>query len=164
MKENSDLKDLVGAIESQKAIFDDLFNKIRSYVAEDLKEVERDWKSALVIVGLLANYYTAVETVLFRIAQEFGNQLSTERWHADLLERLNHAVDEIRPRVIQRDAYLRLDELRRFRHFERYYFQTDYDWDKLEFLIKKQLEVHPMVLRDLNAFVDFLRGMNCEAR
>lgn len=71
----------------------------------------------------------AAETVMFRIAQAFGNSIDGERWHADLL--------------------------RRFRHFKRYYYRIEYDWDKLDFLIRKLQRLHPRFVHELNAFREF---------
>lgn len=159
MKDNTESSVLAGKIASQKIVLDETVESLRSFVETDLPEIGRNWKSALVIAGLIENYYTATETVLFRVAQEFGNQLSADRWHADLLDRLTHEVKKIRPKVLENDTYKRLDELRRFRHFKRYYYETDYDWDKLDFLIKKMHEVHPMLLRDLDRFLKFLNEL-----
>lgn len=152
--ESTNRAELHAAIASQIAVLDDIaaFHR-ESYARPELAD-ERS--HGLVVATLLENYYTAAETVLFRIAQEFGNRVSAERWHANLLDRLSRAVEGIRPRVLAADTYTRLDELRRFRHFKRYYYRLDFDRDKLDFLSKKLIELHPMMHRDLAEFVSFL--------
>ena len=34
--------------------------------------------------------------------------------------------------IVEAYTFERLDELRRFRHFKRYYYRLDYDWDKFD--------------------------------
>ena len=63
---------------------------------------------------------------------------------------------DVRPRILSDAARSLLDELRRFRHFKRYYYRIDYDWDKLSFLIKKTNELQPLLVRDLKRFSEFL--------
>ena len=60
-----------------------------------------------------------------------------KRWRASLLDRVVVEVGDVRPRVLSDPSLERLDELRRFRHFKRYYYRIDYDPDKLAFLVKK---------------------------
>lgn len=73
------------------------------------------------IAGLVENYYTAIETVLFRISQQFGNHLEQNKWHSDLLRRMVLDVPGTRPAVLTGAVVSKLDELLRFRHFKRYY-------------------------------------------
>lgn len=55
------------------------------------------------------------------------------------------------------DLVARLEELMRFRHFKRYYFQFEYDWRKIELLIVLFRESVPMVQRELTDFLTTLR-------
>ncbi len=48
-------------------------------------------------------------------------------------------------------------ELMKFRQFKRYYFEFDYDWDKLEFLEKKYNDVRYFLNMDLDEFEAFLK-------
>jgi hypothetical protein len=51
----------------------------------------------------------------------------------------------------------------KFRHFKRYYFEFDYDWDKLEFLEKKYHQVQLLLNKDLELFEAFLKKLlSCE--
>lgn len=149
-------EELSGHVLSQLSVLEEVYSFLISLLKDDIGE-DRSRKNGLVVAGILENYYTAAETALFRVAQDFGNSLDTERWHADLLDRLSHDVPDIRPRVLSGYTHERLDELRRFRHFKRYYYRLDYDWDKLDFLVKKLTELHPRLLEELRAFLSFLR-------
>ena len=149
--------ELDGYLTTRASLLTQTIEKISSFLEHDIPQVGRDWKSALVVAGLLENYYTSAETALFRIAQQTGIQINADRWQADLLARLSHAVEDVRPRVLGESTYKRLDELRRFHHFKRYYFETDYDWDKLDFLLKNLNELHPLLMHDIASFQSFLR-------
>lgn len=156
MNDPNGSEDLSAHITSQISVLDEVFSFFSDLMGGDFV-ADRSRKNGIVAAGILENYYTAAETTLFRIAQDFGNSLKSDRWHADLLERLSQELPAVRPRLLSRFTFDRLDELRRFRHFKRYYYRLDYDWDKLDFLAKKLDELHPELLAELHAFLVFLR-------
>ena len=156
MSEPTEIRELQSQISHQIEVLDELVTYLGSYIAKRPEETERTREDGLVVAGVLENYYTAAETVLLRIVQQFGNQLDAERWRASLLEQLTIDVRDVRPRVLTDATCARLDELRRFRHFKRYYYRIDYDWDKLAFLIKKTNELQPLLVTDLQRFSEFL--------
>jgi hypothetical protein len=59
-----------------------------------------------------------------------------------------------------REALAHLDEMRRFRHFKRYFFSMDYDWDRLNFLMKKFDQLRPELEADLDSFCSFLEKID----
>jgi hypothetical protein len=52
-----------------------------------------------------------------------------------------------------------LKEFMRFRHFKRYYFEFEYDRDRIGFLEKKFRLVLPLIKKDLDAFDLFLKAL-----
>ena len=100
-----------------------------------------------------------METMFFRISQFFENSLSKDRWHTDLLQRMRISIKDERVEVIKDETFSCLDEIRRFRHFNRYYYNADYDWDRIDFLIKKMQQSHPLVIDDMNKFIMFLNDL-----
>ncbi|MBN1997855.1 hypothetical protein JW935_09910 [candidate division KSB1 bacterium] len=52
-------------------------------------------------------------------------------------------IGGIRRAVITDDLCNLLQELLKFRHFKRYYFQFEYDWDKLDYLQGKIQKNNP---------------------
>ena len=46
-----------------------------------LAQLGRTPISALIVAGLLENYYTCLETIFLRISQSFENNLNSARWH-----------------------------------------------------------------------------------
>jgi hypothetical protein len=128
----------------------------RSVQVNELASLGRSRSAALIVAQIFENYYTCLETCFLRISQFFENNLSHDRWHSDLLEKMTLNVPGIRHAAIQTETYGCLEEFLRFRHFKRYYFQLDYDWEKIDFLAKKYEQAYPAVQRDLDAFLEFL--------
>ncbi len=122
----------------------------------DLGLLGRTPNAALIIAGLIENYYTCLETVFLRISQFFENTLDPERRHTDLLEKMTLHIEGVRLPAVSQANYPNLLELLKFRHFRRYYFELEYDWDRLEFLVKKMKLAHPAASRDLERFMAFL--------
>jgi hypothetical protein len=69
------------------------------------------------------------------------------------------SIEGVRPQVLSEESYAALRELMRFRHFKRYYLEFEYDWDKLQFLMKKLDDVRPRVNADLDRFEEALRSV-----
>lgn len=159
MSTADDLRDVAGEIHRFGVVSDGILTAMDHVFSEDIPSIGRSTTAAMAVAGLLENYYTAVETVLFRIAQSFGNNLRQERWHSDLLHRMVTAVPTVRPRVISELTRSRLDELMRFRHFKRYYFNLDYDWSRLEHLVQTMHSVNPAVRKELAAFDSFISSV-----
>jgi hypothetical protein len=114
---------------------------------------------ALAVTQLLSNYYTCAETIFLRISRFFENNLPPEKWHQVLLERMTLHIDDVRPCVITDEVYDDLRELMKFRHFSRYYFDLDYDWDRLEFLIQKFQDSRVPLQQQLKAFDEYLQRL-----
>jgi hypothetical protein len=68
-------------------------------------------------------------------------------------------IEGIRIAAVSDENYPRLLELLKFRHFRRYYFEMEHDWDRLEFLRKKFNQAHPQSLKDLERFIGFLNAL-----
>ena len=127
---------------------------------QTLPRVGRNDDGALIVAGYLETYYTALETCFVRISQFFENSLSSDRWHSELLEKMNLVIDGVRERAVSDANLPRLRELLRSRHFRRYYVEMDYDWIRLDYLLSVFDAAHPAVIADLarfEAFVTLLR-------
>jgi len=111
------------------------------------------------IAGLIENYYTCLETAFQKVSQSFENHLEPARWHAELLHKMTLRIDGIRIPAVSDENLAALQELQRFRHFKRYYFDHEYDWDRIDFLLKKLAEAHPRALKDLGIFIKFLQSL-----
>lgn len=114
---------------------------------------------AMIVAQSLSNYYTCLETLFLRISQFFENGLDSARWHQSLLDKMVLEIPDFRPRVISDSTHRILSEFLKFRHFTRYYFELDYDWDKLRYLIKKFNDLHDVFRNEINAFDAYLHDL-----
>jgi len=154
--------ELLETIEKNEKKLTKIFNTLEEAVTVEVPLIGKNEKSAVMVAGFLENYYTCLGTIFLRISQFFENSLTDKRWHLELLEKMTLHLEGVRPAVISEDNYPRLLELLKFRHFRRYYFDLEYDWDRLEFLIRKLRVAHPVVLRDVNQFSRFLQKLLAE--
>ncbi len=150
---------LMGRVEKSEQVLTKIVQQYDQFLETDYKLLGRKNTSAIVIAEFLVDYYTCLETLFLRISQFFENNLQTERWHADLLEKMTLRVEGMRVPVISDETYGSLKELMRFRHFRRYYFELEYDWDKLDFLVKKFNQLRDTMEGELSQFKAFLNRL-----
>ncbi len=152
----TDRDELIAHIRKHVGMLAEIESDVRSAVEIDVPKIGRTPRAAVLVAGLIENYYTCAETVFVRISRFFENNLSPERWHKELLDRMTLAIEGIRPRVLGDESTRDLVELLRFRHFRRYYFGSAYDWDRIDELITRIHRTHPRLVRELEAFVAFI--------
>lgn len=114
------------------------------------------------LAEIITDFYTCLETLFLRISRFFENNLRQDRWHSDLLHKMTLEIGGVRKAVISDSTYPILLEFMKFRHFKRYYFESDYDWDKLEFLEKKYNQIGPLLEKDIRDFEVFLNEISEE--
>ena len=124
----------------------------------------RTVEDAIIVSDVMVSFYTCLETAFLRISQFFENALDDARWHEHLLRAMTWTVPEVRERVISDATFAALSELRRFRHFKRYYFSFDYDWDRLELVRAKYLACRDPVRGELVAYSAYLQHIARDAR
>ena len=121
-------------------------------------------ENAIILSDVCVSFYTCLETAFLRISQFFENALDSSRWHEQLLRAMTLTIPSVRERVISDASYMALSELRRFRHFKRYYFAFDYDWERLELVRAKYLACRAPVRGEIAAYSAYLRRLAEEAR
>lgn len=154
-----DVAMLLGQISKSESVLKRIAEAYDTFLETDFELLGRKSTSAIVVSEYLVDYYTCLETLFFRISQFFENSLKKDRWHADLLERMTLRVEAVREPVISDRTQAILAELMKFRHFRRYYFELNYDWDKLEYLQKKLAEVRGLIPGELASFKVFLQKL-----
>lgn len=147
---------LIGEIKESLIAFNKIHNLYLSYVNVFTDEKNRDVRDAVLLTEILCNSYTCLETILFRISRAFENHLSSEKWHKELLHKMRIEIPRVRKAVLSQESYLLLDELRRFRHFKRYYFDFDYDWLKLDYLKIVYEKLVLLISLELESYINFL--------
>jgi hypothetical protein len=115
----------------------------------------------IVIAYHLHNLYNAFENIFLNIAAVFENSVDEmQRWHAQLLERMQLDVMPLRPAVIDEASYDALDELRRFRHLFRHAYRIKLDPLRLQLVRHKALSLKATYPAQLQQFIDFLQGLS----
>ena len=155
-----DYSGLVARIEKTQGLLKRIVAEYRGFLDGDFQVMGRKNTSAIVISKLMANYYTCAETLFLRTSQFFENDLDANRWHTDLLDKMTLHIEGVRNPVIGEQTAKWLGELMKFRHFRRYYFELEYDWDKLDYLQKIFGKAHESLPGDLESFKTFLRQLN----
>ncbi len=153
-----EIQELIAEIEKTEEVLASIEDVYRTR-DEWFSTGDRAIEKAVLLADIFVNYYTCTETLFFRISQFFENSLPAEKWHSELLRKMNLTIPGIREQVISDEAFSILDDFRKFRHFKRYYFTMDYDWDRLDFLRKKFLRLIPVFAIDIASFKDFMRRL-----
>ena len=157
---SEEIRELVALIRAHHQRLEAVCRSIEGALEGEIARLGRTPISALIVAGLLENYYTCLETIFLRISQSFENRLDPARWHNDLLQKMTLEIEGVRVAAVSEEAFSPLFELLKFRHFKRYYFELEYDWDRLDFLLAKLRQVHPLVARDLERFVRFASALD----
>lgn len=146
--------------ENQKSIeiLNTIIEKIR-LLKKRLKTSSDDEFLWIAMAQLLATYYTLCETILFRCAQSFGNTLEPSKWHKSLLEKMRIKIEGIRPALLTDNAFQHLDNLRRFRHFLRYYHELSLDVEEITLHVKRIDPTHKEFNKCYKTFSDFIRDL-----
>jgi hypothetical protein len=147
---------LVAEIRRISSVMADIHARLETFRGKELSLLGRTQVTAVFVAQVLDNHYTGLETLFLRISQFFENSLASDRWHADLLDKMMLHIPGVRESVLSEECGHLLHELLRFRHFKRYYFELDFDWLKLDYLLSVYERARPLVQRDLAAFSDFL--------
>lgn len=157
---NVKIVSLIKEIERHMSILQKLVDYHGTYTQKinDNQQTER----SIIIGDIIVKYYTCAETIFFRISQFFENNLTSEKWHQDLLNKMTLQIDGIRESVISENTFIILLELLKFRHFQRYFFDINYDPDKIIFLEKKLIQINPMLMKDLQQFIQYLKSISIE--
>jgi hypothetical protein len=156
---NSDARELLIEVDRILAVVESLRTRSDRFRRENLPILGRTDISANFAAQLLDNTYTALETLFLRVSQHFENSLDTSHWHTDLLDKMKIHVAGVREQVLSEKAHALLLELLKFRHFRRYYFDVELDWEKIDFLLRVYDRALPLVKADIERFKDFLRRL-----
>ena len=117
-------------------------------------------ETRIVIAYRLHSLYAAFANAFRNIAAAFENQLDDRAgWHRELLQRMKLDLTPIRPAVIDGEAYARLDEMLRFRHFFRTAYGVPLDPERLSLALHQALGLKPMYRKQLEGFLQFVQGL-----
>ena len=157
---NAATRELTALVDLHRRRLEAVHTTLEKALTDEIPRLGRTPVSALIIAGLLENYYTCLETIFLRISQHFENRLDSARWHNDLLQKMTLEIKGVRVAAVSEAAFPPLLQLLQFRHFKRTYFELEYDWDRLDFLVGKLRQAQPLVTRDLQRFGRFMSALD----
>ncbi len=157
---NPDISILLAQANNTQEILKHNYSFYQEFKNKEFQMLGQSTATAMVFSQIYLDFYTCIETFLFRVSQVFENNLDPVKWHKELLYKMTLNIDGIRPAVLSHKSFISLDELLRFRHFRRYYFNFDYDWDKLDLIEKKYIQAQPSIQHDIETFKNFLQHLN----
>jgi hypothetical protein len=116
-----------------------------------------------ILGSILNDFYTGVERIFSRIAEELeGGLPNGASWHRELLNGMSIALEEIRPAVIREELKEQLDEYLRFRHLFRNVYGFHLDKTKLTKLINGLEDVFIDFQQAIQEFNQFLMAIASE--
>jgi hypothetical protein len=114
----------------------------------------------IVIAYRLHSLYSAFENIFRNIASTFENEIRDRAgWHRELLQRMKLDLTPIRPAVIDEEAYTKLEELLRFRHFFRTAYGVPLDSSRLSLALHRALELKPLYRNQVESFLQFVQSL-----
>jgi hypothetical protein len=109
---------------------------------------------------LLHNFYNGCENIFKSIARFFENDLGPQEWHKDLLKRMKIEVAGYRPKVIDDELFLLLDDFRAFRQKFRYAYAFELDWERERLVARKMIPAKALLDKQMQYFLNQLDEIN----
>lgn len=133
----------------------------RSQAAEAEKTQQPVYWTA---VGLsLHGFYTGLEKAFERIAEKVDDGLDrthSGQWHRDLLDQMAQDMPDLRPPVIDEKTREYLDKYLSFRHVIRSNYTHRLDPERIAANFYMMEDCYPLIVKQLNAFCDFLASVD----
>ena len=105
----------------------------------------------------LHNLYGAHEQLFEIVARFFENQIRGERYHTDLLRRMELEIKGVRPALLSCTVHESLNELRHFRHFFRHAYVAKLDADRLDRVVQIAIKLRDPFRQDMEHFLEQLK-------
>lgn len=131
-----------------------------------VEKITKGWKHAkksgdsyyLDSVALnLHGFYSALERIFVLIAQDIDGTIPEGSfWHQDLLVQMKTEIKKIRPTVLTRETYQKLDEYRGFRHVVRNVYTFNLSSDRIEPLVINVKNIFTDIKIEIGQFIKFI--------
>ena len=99
------IAELVALIRAHHQRLEAVHRSMESALDDEIARLGRTRISALIVAGLLENYYTCLETIFLRISQSFDNNLDPARWHNDLLQKMTLEIEGVRTTAVSEETF-----------------------------------------------------------
>jgi len=105
----------------------------------------------------LHSFYNGCENIFGMIARFFENDLGPQSWHRDLLKRMKLEIPGYRPRLIDEETFVILNEFRAFRHVFRHCYSFQLDWEREKVVAAKYPGVWKAFNQQVKLFLENLQ-------
>ena len=134
--------------------------KDRERLKTEIDELDIYTTNSRILGSILHDFYTGVEKIFSRIANEMESGISkSPTWHKDLLDDMTLDLKEIRPAVINGELGNSLEEYLRFRHIFRGSYGFMLDSSRLEVLFHDFDDVYTSFIASIKTFLLFLKSL-----
>ena len=107
----------------------------------------------------LQSFYTAVEQILSRIAENIDESVPDgSAWHIDLLRQMTYETPGRRPPILRPETHDTLDELRGFRHRVRNLYTFHLNPERIIGLTNTLPRALELLNEDFGKFIEFLNA------
>lgn len=111
----------------------------------------------------LHGFYSGIERIFKLIAKEIDENVPEgNSWHQDLLIQMKTELKRVRPAIISRDTYQKLDEYRGFRHGVRNVYTFNLSHKRIQPLVEDIDELYLQLEEELMRFCDFIEEKSGE--
>ena len=77
---NEQIRELITVLEKNIRLMDRLHDSLDAVYSDELLKIGKTDRSALMVVGFMENWYTCLETALFRISKQFENNMKEHQY------------------------------------------------------------------------------------
>jgi len=110
------------------------------------------------VASILHDIYVCMENIFKIIAREFDGKVpASENWHKELLLQMSLDIDGVRKKVISRELWEKLEELRGFRHVFRNVYGFNLNEEKILALLIKLPDTLRLFFIEMEEFIEFLQ-------
>lgn len=147
-------------------IDDELFeiDKLTDKILEGWERVKDNRDSSFYLDSVALNlhgFYSAFERIFELIAQEIDESIPKgSSWHQDLLTQMKTEIKKVRPAVISRNTYQKLDEYRSFRHVVRNVYTFNLSYKRIEPLVEDIDEMYSQLKQQIKDFIEYIEKEN----
>jgi len=106
----------------------------------------------------LHGFYAGLERIFELIANDIDQSLpGGETWHQSLLKQMSTEIEEVRPPVISKNTYNKLDDYRGFRHIVRNVYTFQLSKRRIKPLVEELPELFEQIKQEINQFIEFIK-------
>ncbi len=128
-------------------------------IYQEIQNVNPETKEKTIYLAYnLHNLYNALEDIFVEISKTFENKIEDATFfHKEILKRMSIEIPGIRPKVLSKESFIILNELRGFRHIFRHAYNYEIIPEKVNMLKEKITKNWNTVEEDLKNFKNWLK-------